>query len=204
MKRFIGAFFTIVASVTMVNAQPFNDSINNFRQHYKQDFLTDAHSPLKADDTAFLCFYKPDPSFSFIATFKATPDSQPFQMATHSGKFKTYKEYGSLTFQINKKTFTLHAYQSIDLIKKNPDYAQELFIPFTDETNYKETFGGGRYIDLFIKDIKEGKITLDFNKCYNPYCAFKGGYSCPIPPKENNLTVAIKAGEKVFGKPVKE
>jgi hypothetical protein len=65
-------------------------------------------------------------------------------------------------------------------------------------TNYETTYGGGRYIDLSLKDIKEGKITLDFNKCYNPYCAYSDGFSCPIPPSENYLSTEIRAGEKVF------
>ena len=64
-----------------------------------------------------------------------------------------------------------------------------------------ETYGGGRYIDLTITDIKNNLIELDFNKCYNPYCAYSDGYSCPIPPDENNLKIKIEAGEKKFAKP---
>jgi uncharacterized protein (DUF1684 family) len=87
---------------------------------------------------------------------------------------------------------------------KDPKYKDHLFIPFTDGTTYTETYGGGRYIDLSVNDIKNGKIELDFNKCYNPYCAYAGGFNCPIPPVENRLPVAIKAGEKLYGKAVKE
>jgi hypothetical protein len=97
----------------------------------------------------------------------------------------------------------LHAYQSIHW-GKTEQYKDMLFIPFTDNTNNKTTYGGGRYIDLDIKEINAGKIVLDFNKCYNPYCAFADGYSCPIPPRENSLNIDIKAGEKLFGKKTKE
>ena len=62
----------------------------------------------------------------------------------------------------------------------------------------KESYGGGRYLDLRMKEIEGDKIYLDFNKAYNPFCAFSAGYSCPIPPKENHLKVAIEAGEKNF------
>ena len=76
------------------------------------------------------------------------------------------------------------------------EYKNYLFLPFTDETNYNQTFGGGRYLDFEITDIVGNKLILDFNKCYNPYCAYAGGFNCPIPPKENDLKVKIKAGEK--------
>ena len=75
-----------------------------------------------------------------------------------------------------------------------------LFIPFNDGTNYDHTFGGGRYIDLSTTDITGNKYLLDFNKCYNPYCAFAEGFSCPIPPDENHLSLCIFAGEKMFTK----
>lgn len=97
----------------------------------------------------------------------------------------------------------LHVYQSIALMTK-PGFEDHLFIPFTDETNVGETYGGGRYIDLKMGDIQNGMVVLDFNKCYNPYCAYKEGYACPIPPRENSLPIAIPAGEKRFGKEPQE
>jgi len=71
---------------------------------------------------------------------------------------------------------------------------------FNDETNGKETYGGGRYIDMSENEFKNGEVTLDFNKAYNPYCAFSAGYSCPKPPDGNNLNIAVQAGEKKYGK----
>ena len=81
-----------------------------------------------------------------------------------------------------------------------PHYRDYLFIPFKDLTNGKESYGGGRYIDLRMRQLDKDKVILDFNKSYNPYCAFSEEYSCPIPPKENHLTIAIEAGEKNYGK----
>ena len=76
-----------------------------------------------------------------------------------------------------------------------PGYENSLFVPFTDLTNGKETYGGGRYMDV---EIPEGdSIVLDFNKAYNPYCAYSTNYSCPIPPKENDLPISINAGLKI-------
>jgi uncharacterized protein (DUF1684 family) len=73
-----------------------------------------------------------------------------------------------------------------------------LFLPFQDETNGDDTYGGGRYMDLKITDIRDNRITLDFNKCYNPWCAYSDGYNCPVPPKSNHLPIEVKAGEKMF------
>ena len=81
----------------------------------------------------------------------------------------------------------------------NAQYKDYLFLPFTDLTSGKETYASGRYLDLKTDEIKNGKVTLDFNKAYNPYCAYVSGvYNCPIPPKENTLGVEVKAGEKLF------
>jgi hypothetical protein len=81
-----------------------------------------------------------------------------------------------------------------------PEYRDYLFLPFKDATSGQETYGGGRYLDLRTGDIQNGQVMLDFNRSYNPYCAFKEGYPCPIPPKNNVLSVSIEAGEKAYSK----
>ena len=79
-------------------------------------------------------------------------------------------------------------------------YRNYLFVPFTDATTGDESYGSGRYLEFYIADIQNNTLQLDFNKAYNPYCAYAAGYKCPIPPRENNLPLAIKAGEKNFAK----
>jgi len=181
-------------------AQSYTDSILHFRTFYKQEFLTDPHSPLKAEDTDFLSFYKPNAMYRVVGYFYRSPDSLPFEMQTHSGKVKMYRKYGVVSFMISKKKFSLEVYQSIDLMKKE-ELKDYLFIPFNDLTNYETTYGGGRYLDISVKDIHKNKVALDFNKCYNPYCAYAEGYSCPVPPVANRLQTRIEAGEKLFDKP---
>lgn len=197
-------FLLLLLLSNVCDAQTYTDSLLAHRQHYREEFLTDTHSPLKEADTAFLRFFSPDAVYRVTAAFKATPKAKPFNMPTHSGKTKNYRQYGLLIFRLHDTLLTLHVYQSLDLIKKDIKYKKHLFVPFTDGTTYDETYGGGRYIDLSTDDIVNGNIVLDFNKCYNPYCAYAGGYSCPIPPVENRLPVAIRAGEKNFGKEPKE
>lgn len=183
------------------NAQNYNEEIRQHRAGYKQEFLEEENSPLKASDTGYLDFFAPDSNYKVIAQLILTPDSPEFEIPTSSTKTKTYKQYGTLHFTIHDTAVTLNVYQSMKLIKMRK-YKDLIFVPFKDLTNYEETYGGGRYIDLSLKDITdEQTIVLDFNKCYNPYCAYPTtGYSCPIPPEENKLPIAIKAGEKSFGK----
>ena len=191
---FLVALFTWSASL---QAQTYERSIEVHRQQYKLEFLEDTNSPLKAKDTAGLRFYPPHPGYIVNAQFTPIKDTVGFDMHTHSGVTKRYFVYGKVEFTLMKQACTLYVYQSKSLREKS-GFEDYLFIPFTDETNYKETFGGGRYLDFRFKDIFDGKMTIDFNKAYNPYCAYKGGYTCPIPPKENDLKIAIQAGEKLF------
>lgn len=186
-----------------VNGQSYTDSIYAHRNHYKQEFLTDSHSPLKAGDTEFLRFFVPNKKYRIVARFFKSIDTLPFDMHTYSGKIKQYRKYGTVLFNIGKQRCQLEVYQSLDLMKKEAtqDY---LFLPFNDLTNYVTTYAGGRYLDLTLSDINNYLVVLDFNKAYNPYCAYASGYSCPIPPIGNRLQVAIKAGEKLFGKAVEE
>jgi len=77
-------------------------------------------------------------------------------------------------------------------------YRDYLFLPFKDATNGDSTYGGGRYIDIRMSEINNNTLTIDFNKAYNPYCAYSDGFNCPVPPLENHLEVALEAGERKF------
>jgi uncharacterized protein (DUF1684 family) len=133
------------------------------------------------------------------ASFTKTNDVKGFVMKTSGAKTSKFFRYGLINFTIDKKPYHLTVYQSEDL-QANPQYKNYLFIPFTDLTSGDESYGGGKYIDITTEDIKANKLLVDFNKAYNPYCAYTTGYNCPIPPRENYLAVAIKAGEMNFGK----
>ena len=128
-------------------------------------------------------------------TFVHTPEQPPFEMPTVSGKTKTFLKYGELHFTLNGRKDTLFAYQSLQFAAK-PDYDGHLFIPFKDHASGAEAYGGGRYIDWKIPKSKE--VYLDFNQCYNPYCAYSTGWSCPIPPQENYVDSKVLAGVKAW------
>lgn len=197
MKKLLLAIIAFVPLT--IFAQDFKAEIEKHREEYKADFLKTPSSPLKKEDFEYLRFYEPNEKFKVACEFVATKRGKPFEVPTSSGQTATYTKFGELKFELDGKPYKLAVYQSLSL-RRMPQYRDYLFIPFKDLTNGKESYGGGRYLDLRMKEIEGDKIYLDFNKAYNPYCAFSAGYSCPIPPKENHLKVAIEAGEKNFAK----
>lgn len=180
-----------------IKAQSYSESIIKHRQSYKDEFLKETNSPVKAEDIKYFDFYEPDSTFRVKCDFTKINSHSTFKIPTVDGKQKEYFKYGILSFRIKGKNLQLNVYQSLSLMKI-PKYKNYLFIPFKDSTSGKQTYGGGRYLDFETTDIKGDVVILDFNKAYNPYCAFSNEYSCPIPPKENHLKVRIEAGEKNF------
>jgi uncharacterized protein (DUF1684 family) len=193
------AAIILLLTTTSTFAQNHKAQIAEFRKGYMDDFLKDPRSPLKQEDLQYLRFYDSDSTYRVTAKAELLTNQTPFVIPAFDGTAKQYVRYALLSFTLKDKTLQLTIYKSIAL-SANPAYSNYLFLPFNDNTNGKETYGGGRYIDLTTKDVKNGSIVIDFNKAYNPYCAFASGYSCPKPPDENNLDVSIPVGEKTFGK----
>ncbi|RYD80445.1 MAG: DUF1684 domain-containing protein [Sphingobacteriales bacterium] len=178
-------------------AQSYAAQIAKHRESYKQDFIKESNSPLKENDLQNLHFYEADSNFKITAEIEILKNEKVFKMPTYDGTSKEFYRYAKISFNLSGKTTTMTLYKSIALTN-NAAYKDLLFLPFTDETNNIETYGGGRYIDLSTKEIIGNKIEVDFNKAYNPYCAYSEGYRCPVPPEENDLQVKILAGEKKY------
>lgn len=173
----------------------YETGIRSFRKNY-----IETHGAVKAADRGYLSFFTPDKNYVVSARFERIEEAPWFGISTSSGMKKPYRVYGILHFTLHDTSLTLHVYESKDLMQVKK-YADHLFVPFTDLTNGEETYEIGRYIEIMKSEITEGTCTLDFNKAYNPYCAYESGkYSCPVPPKENNLQVAIRAGEMKFAR----
>lgn len=172
-----------------------------FREGRDKEFRDRDDSPLKDDDFAKfagLKYFPVNKTYRVSAALLRTHDAKYFLMPTSSGKPKKFRKYGILKFKLSGKKLQLSVYQADEeALKKFPEYADLLFVPFRDRTTGSETYSVGRYID--IKEPKGGCVVLDFNIAYNPNCAYGSSrYSCPIPPKENTLPIAIRAGEKKF------
>jgi uncharacterized protein len=190
-------FPLIFLTQSVVFAQTYKEKITEHRSAYKADFMSNEHSPLKKSDLKNLHFYEADSNYRIMAEVIPLKDQQPFKMPTYAGTTADYIRYAQLKFQLNGETIQLTLYRNLALAA-NPIYKNHLFLPFTDQTNGQDTYGGGRYLDLETTAIVDHKIEIDFNKAYNPYCAYSDGYRCPIPPEENDLSLEIKAGEKKY------
>ncbi|CAM4183082.1 DUF1684 domain-containing protein [Zobellia nedashkovskayae] len=142
-----------------------------------------------------LDFFAPDTNYVVTAKFVRTPEALPFLMPSTTGDSSEETVYGIAHFTLKGKNRQLEVYQNKELMQQE-NYRDYLFLPFTDNTNGVETYTGGRYIDLSIPD--GDTIIIDFNKAYNPYCAYNKKYSCPVVPGINNLDTEILAGVKAF------
>lgn len=142
-----------------------------------------------------LQYFSPDLEYLVEASFKLDTSSPAFQMTTTTDRKPNYRIYGFLDFKVYDTSCRLTVFQNVDF-KDDPEHGKYLFIPFKDNTNEFSTYGGGRYIDILIPDSE--LVKLDFNKAYNPYCAYADRWSCPLVPFDNHLDVSIFAGEKKY------
>ncbi|MEO8255036.1 MAG: DUF1684 domain-containing protein [Flavobacterium sp.] len=169
-----------------------------FQQDLNTEYADAKTSPLEAADLAHfksLDFYSINKKYFVVAKLVRTPKEKPFMMKTSTDRTPKFIKYGEAHFVLEGKHFKLNLYQDVEF-SKNPKYKNDLFLPFFDETSGKESYIGGKYIDLKIP--KGNTIAIDFNTSYNPYCAYSPKYSCPRVPLENDLKIAIRAGVKKF------
>ncbi|TYB79539.1 DUF1684 domain-containing protein [Bizionia myxarmorum] len=199
MKTLLGflLFFSIVGCAQ--KKEPLLGE-TDWQREQNADFKDASKSPLKAKDRKVfktLDFFPVDSSFIVSATLKRTPDSEWFLMQTTTDRVSNERIYGVITFELKGKNYALAIYQGQELMKQE-GFEDYLFLPFIDNTNGETTYGGGRYLDLRIPE--NDVIIVDFNKSYNPYCAYDEKYSCPIVPRDNYVDVEVKAGVKAFAK----
>jgi uncharacterized protein (DUF1684 family) len=177
------------------NASAYSAKLNKARSEKNRSFRQSAESPLSAEQKAqfdSLKYYPAQLPFVIEAAISrnAKPDTMLIQMSDN--RAEKYLNWGSAKFEINNKP------QQLGIYLKATGKDSTLFIPFTDLTNGHETYGGGRYLDAPLPGPNTTEIELDFNQAYSPYCAYNNDYSCPVPPAENRLQIAIPAGEKSF------
>jgi uncharacterized protein (DUF1684 family) len=172
----------------------YTESIKAYQKMY-----VDSHEVVQGKDKKHFRFFPINKTYNVTAYFERIFDTVGFTMNTSAGTVKYFYKYGRLDFIIDGKECLLYVYQGKDLMQTEA-YKDYLFVPFTDATTGNESYGSGRYLEFYKKDIAGDSLQIDFNKVYNPYCAYATGYKCPIPPRENRLGVAVKAGEMNFAK----
>jgi uncharacterized protein (DUF1684 family) len=172
--------------------------LTEFQKKQNAKYADPEKSPMLPEDREHfttLEFFEHNEKYKVVAKFVRTPDENPFEMTTTTDRRPIYVKYGEAHFEMDGKQLKLSLFQ-YQKLKLKEDYKGQLFLPFNDETNGVETYGGGRFIDLFIPS--GDTVIIDFNEAYNPYCAYNHKYSCTIPPVENKLDVEIRAGVKTF------
>lgn len=192
MRRFL--VFLVVGLILSCSGKKEIPGETEFQRSMNALFKDASKSPLKSRDLKNfegLDFFKFDSTYIVTATLTRTPESQPFRMKTTTDRMPEYVRFGVLNFQIKGKNFQLNAYKGID-----EEDDGRLFIPFIDDTNGDDTYGGGRYIDTGLP--QEKSLVINFNEAYNPYCAYNEKYSCPIVPRDNYLPMRVEAGVKKF------
>lgn len=163
--------------------------LETFRQEKDEFFRHDPHSPLTPEQRqnfTGLSYFPENPDLDLKLEIEEFSEKQTVTMQTTTGDFQDYLRYGRLHFSVEAEDVELTLYH-------NP---HGFFLPFADSLAGGETYGAGRYLEPEL--LPDGRLHVDFNLAYNPYCAYNELYSCPITPAENRLKVPIRAGEMVF------
>ncbi|WNJ20911.1 DUF1684 domain-containing protein [Pontibacter sp. G13] len=200
MKKHIALLLlALICSVNLVEAGGEKSYIRKIKKHRKQTakmFADPAQSPMRADAVHFegLDYFDIDPAYRVMARVEMTPSEEPFMMPTSKADLpKKFVQYGILHFELQGQELQLPMYVRASQ-RENPQY---IFVPFTDLTTGAECYGGGRYLDVEVPKPGE-ELEVDFNLCYNPYCAYGDGWACPIPPRANFLNIRVEAGVKNY------
>ncbi len=157
-------------------------------------FKEHAQSPITPEERATfksLDYYYPDPKFRFEIELHEHIAKETIKVQDTKGNEREFLRWGEFKFKISDTDCKLQVYKS------SPE-EERLFVPFRDATSGKETYGAGRYLDLETgkHQTSQGKWILDFNRAYNPWCAYSKDYACPFTPPENWLEVEVRAGER--------
>jgi uncharacterized protein (DUF1684 family) len=177
---------------------PQQNPILSERRARDAAFKSDGNSPiLIAERPKFkgLAYYPINPDLRFSVKLNRYPSPKQIKLGTNTGEIRSSLRYGYFDLRVGTETCRLQVYRLEDVPESG---GSNLFIPFRDATSGRETYAAGRYIDLV--ENTSGIYDLDFNRAYNPFCAYNSEFSCPIPPAENTLSIPIRAGEKKYSK----
>ena len=198
MKNVITFLVLLVVNFCFGQKKFDKSETEKFQKTINSEYADPKTSPLIEEDLKTfkaLDFYPINSKYFVNAKFVKAKNEKVFEMKTTGTRTPKYIKYGTLFFTIDGVALQLNVYRNIEL-SKTKEYKDHLFLPFSDLTSGKESYIGGRYIDLKVP--KGNTIAVDFNQAYNPYCAYNHKYSCPLVPLENDLKIEIKAGVKTF------
>ncbi len=184
---------------TARQAEPLRrDAVARERAAKDAAFRTGGESPIPvADREAFrgLSYYPLNPALRFTVKLERYPAPKQVRLGTNTGEIRRGLRYGYFDFEVEDRACRLNVYR----LDEGSGGKSLLFMPFRDATSGAGTYAAGRYLEL--EENTSGVYEVDFNRAYNPYCAYNGEYSCPVPPDENTLRVPIRAGERDYAPP---
>jgi uncharacterized protein (DUF1684 family) len=177
-----------------VSARPPAEDIQAWRLA-KDEMFRSTESPLPPGERASftgLPYYPIDPAWRVPARLLEDRGAKPVIIELENSKRQRepLRKVGQLKFTLAGGEHLLTAFAPADART-----ITRLFVPFGDLTNGKETYGGGRYLEL--DRMPSGQYEIDFNRAFHPFCVFNIDYVCPVPPLENRLPIAIPAGERL-------
>jgi uncharacterized protein (DUF1684 family) len=189
-----GKLDSLLAQVGENPLEQREQKLKAFREKRDRFFKEGSQSPLKESARKKfkgLSYYPIDLKYAMVGVIERYPtEPKPLYVTLPTNKEtgRKYVKYGRFKFKWEGKTYTLQIYRPLG--------GGELFLPFKDKTSDTETYPKGRY--LLIEPMPEGKVLIDFNRAYNPFCQFNEKYTCPFAPEENWFDIVIRAGEKRF------
>jgi uncharacterized protein (DUF1684 family) len=192
----VGALIVVLIVTSLQKSSPedYIASIQKEREEKEIFMKSGDDSPFQSDSNySGLKYFPIDETYRIKAKLESIEKKKARILQTSDGIEQRYLEYAYALFQLNGVENKLLI---LEIMDAGPQKGK-LFLAFADETSGNETYGAGRYLDV-KKVPNASSILLDFNLAYNPYCAYKDHYSCPLPPLENLLKVAIRAGEKSY------
>lgn len=191
------AWLVILVSLVACGSQPkvedYPAKIAAIRAAKDESFKTGKDSPIPPDKKATLlplAYFPIDESYAVPASLEIAQDRTRIEVPTSIGKIRQLERIGSLKFSLKGQSLRLTAFRDLESSDMN-----RLFVPFSDLTSGTETYSAGRYMEL--DPTPTGIYVVDFNIAYNPYCYYSPEYDCPYPPKENRLSMPIRAGERM-------
>jgi uncharacterized protein (DUF1684 family) len=178
-----------------VDDRPYDAQVQAYRTEKDAAFRSSRDSPIPdAARASFpgLLYFPIDARYRVPALLTETPANPPvlIQLQMSSSATEQMRKVGTLGFTLEGAAVTLTAFA-----EEHATDMRHLFVPFTDLTSGSETYKHGRYLDL--DRTPTGLYDLDFNRAYHPSCVYNPNYECPVPPKENHLGVAVRAGERL-------
>ena len=203
MQKHISLSIISIASLFLTNCENYTkeeleyiQSVEDYRKEMDEYMKDDPESPFNYKGKVEfhgLNYFDVNPDFVFRSKIVEYDDRKTIPIYGTKGEERSAVRFGYLPFSKDGNDYRLNLYANV-----GRDSTIYYSIWFTDKTTNEETYGVGRYLSFELKPNKDYIYTIDFNKAFNPYCAYSSDYSCAIPTKDDYLDLAIEAGEKKY------